>query len=118
LYTFGRLDLLTGGYTLTLNYTYTLAIEHYLSFTQFTVRRCGLLPAGNFGNWFHAELAAESESESESESYVTTDIQSASLSWNKGGCVDLRADLDDLEKRKFLTLPGLELRPLGRPARR
>jgi hypothetical protein len=27
--------------------------------------------------------------------------------------VDLRAGLDDLEKRKFLTLPGLELRPLG-----
>jgi hypothetical protein len=34
-----------------------------------------------------------------------------------GGWVDLRADQDDLEKRKFLTLPGLELRPLGRPAR-
>jgi hypothetical protein len=34
-----------------------------------------------------------------------------------GGWVELRADLDDLEKRKFLTLPGLELRPLGRPAR-
>jgi hypothetical protein len=33
-----------------------------------------------------------------------------------GGCVDLRADLDDLEKKKFLTLPGLEFRPLGRPA--
>jgi hypothetical protein len=33
------------------------------------------------------------------------------------GWVDLRAGLDDLEKRKFLTLPGLELRPLGRPAR-
>jgi hypothetical protein len=30
--------------------------------------------------------------------------------------VDLRAGLDDLEKRKYLTLPGLELRPLGRPA--
>jgi hypothetical protein len=29
--------------------------------------------------------------------------------------VDPRAGLDDLEKRKFLTLPGLELRPLGRP---
>jgi hypothetical protein len=28
-----------------------------------------------------------------------------------------RASLDDVEKRKFLTLPGLELRPLGRPAR-
>jgi hypothetical protein len=30
--------------------------------------------------------------------------------------VDLRAGLDDVEKRKFFTLPGLELRPLGRPA--
>jgi hypothetical protein len=35
-----------------------------------------------------------------------------------GGWVDLRAGLDDLEKRKFLTLSGLELRSLGRPARR
>jgi hypothetical protein len=26
------------------------------------------------------------------------------------GCVDRRAGLDDLEKRKFLNLPGLELR--------
>jgi hypothetical protein len=26
-------------------------------------------------------------------------------------------DLDDVEKKKFLTLPGLELRPLGRLAR-
>jgi hypothetical protein len=34
-----------------------------------------------------------------------------------GGWVDLRAGVDDLEKRKFLTPPGLELRPLGRPAR-
>jgi hypothetical protein len=34
-----------------------------------------------------------------------------------GGWVDLRAGLDDLEKRKFLALPGLELRPLGRPVR-
>jgi hypothetical protein len=32
-----------------------------------------------------------------------------------GGWVDPRAGLDDLEKRKFLILPGLELRPLGRP---
>jgi hypothetical protein len=28
-----------------------------------------------------------------------------------------RAGLDDVEKIKFLTLPGLEFRPLGRPAR-
>jgi hypothetical protein len=33
-----------------------------------------------------------------------------------GGWVDLKTGLDDLEKRKFLTLPGLELRPLGLPA--
>jgi hypothetical protein len=34
-----------------------------------------------------------------------------------GGWVDPRTGLDDVEKRKFLTLPGLELRPLGHPAR-
>jgi hypothetical protein len=34
-----------------------------------------------------------------------------------GRWVDLRAGLDDLENRKFLTLPGLELQLLGRPAR-
>jgi hypothetical protein len=26
-----------------------------------------------------------------------------------------RTGLDDVEKRKFVTLPGLELQPLGRP---
>jgi hypothetical protein len=35
-----------------------------------------------------------------------------------GGWVDPRAGLDDVEKGKFLVLPGLEHRPLGRPARR
>jgi hypothetical protein len=34
-----------------------------------------------------------------------------------GGCVDPTADLDIMEKLKFLTLTGLELRLLGRPAR-
>jgi hypothetical protein len=34
-----------------------------------------------------------------------------------GGWMDPRAGLDELEKREFLTLPGLELRPFGRPAR-
>jgi hypothetical protein len=33
-----------------------------------------------------------------------------------GGWVGLRAGLDDVEKRTFLTVPGLELRPLGRLA--
>jgi hypothetical protein len=34
-----------------------------------------------------------------------------------GGWVHLSAGVDDLEKRKFLTLPGLELRPISRPSR-
>jgi hypothetical protein len=34
-----------------------------------------------------------------------------------GGWVDRRAGLDDLERRKFFTLLGLELRHLGRLAR-
>jgi hypothetical protein len=33
-----------------------------------------------------------------------------------GGWVVPRTGLDDVEKRKFFTVPGLELRPLGRPA--
>jgi hypothetical protein len=33
-----------------------------------------------------------------------------------GGYVGLRAGLDDVEKRKSLTIPGLDLRPLDRPA--
>jgi hypothetical protein len=33
-----------------------------------------------------------------------------------GGLVGARAGLDDIEEWKFLTLPGLELRPLGRSA--
>jgi hypothetical protein len=35
----------------------------------------------------------------------------------KGGCVGPRTSLDDLQKRKFLTLPGLELKPFSRSAR-
>jgi hypothetical protein len=34
-----------------------------------------------------------------------------------GGWLDPRAGLDDVEERKFLTIPGLELRTHGRPAR-
>jgi hypothetical protein len=34
-----------------------------------------------------------------------------------GGWVGLRVGLEDMEKRKFLTIPGVELQPLGRPAR-
>jgi hypothetical protein len=31
--------------------------------------------------------------------------------------MDPKAGVDDLEKRIFLTLPGLEVRPLSRPGR-
>jgi hypothetical protein len=31
--------------------------------------------------------------------------------------MDPRTGLDNVEKGKFLTLPGLEFRPFGRPAR-
>jgi hypothetical protein len=41
----------------------------------------------------------------------------AALRLGIGGWVDPRAGLDDMEKREFLTLPGLELLPLGRPDR-
>jgi hypothetical protein len=34
-----------------------------------------------------------------------------------GGWVDPKIGLDEIENWKFLTLPGLEFRPLGRPAR-
>jgi hypothetical protein len=34
-----------------------------------------------------------------------------------GSWVDPRTGLEDVEKRKFLSLTGLELRPLGRRAR-
>jgi hypothetical protein len=34
-----------------------------------------------------------------------------------GGWVDPRVGLDDLEKRKFLTVPGLELRHVSHPGR-
>jgi hypothetical protein len=33
-----------------------------------------------------------------------------------GGWVGPRASLDNVEKRKFLTLPRLELQPFGHPA--
>jgi hypothetical protein len=38
------------------------------------------------------------------------------MNWIRGW-VDPRTDMDDVEKRKLLTLPGLELQPLGRPGR-
>jgi hypothetical protein len=36
----------------------------------------------------------------------------------KGRWMDFTTGLDDVEKRKFLALPGLKIRPFNRPARR
>jgi hypothetical protein len=47
-------------------------------------------------------------------SRFTPEERAPSTHWI-GGLVDPRAGLDDVEKRKFLTLLGLELRPLGGP---
>jgi hypothetical protein len=42
----------------------------------------------------------------------TSGVRIAGTHWIRGW-VKLRAGLDDVEKRKFLTLPGLELKPLN-----
>jgi hypothetical protein len=49
-------------------------------------------------------------------SFTTLPLYPPGTLW-VGGWVDPRAGLGDVEKKKFLTLPGLELRPFGRPAR-
>jgi hypothetical protein len=46
-----------------------------------------------------------------------TPVEKVPGTFSVGGSVGSRAGLDDLEKRKFFTLPGLELRPFGRPVR-
>jgi hypothetical protein len=45
----------------------------------------------------------------------TPEEKALSIHWIRGW-VGRRAGLDDVEKRKFFTLPRLELRPLCRPA--
>jgi hypothetical protein len=47
--------------------------------------------------------------------HFTTGERAPGTHWI-GGWVDPTAGLDDVEKRKFLVLPGLEIRPLGCPA--
>jgi hypothetical protein len=52
----------------------------------------------------------------EQRSSFTTGERAPGTYW-LGGWVGPRASLDDVEKKQFLTLPELELRPLGHPAR-
>jgi hypothetical protein len=46
----------------------------------------------------------------------TSEERAPGVHW-VGGWVDPITGLDDVEKKKFLIIPGLELLPLGRPAR-
>jgi hypothetical protein len=48
-------------------------------------------------------------------SHFTSGGKASGTHW-MGGWVGPRAGLDDVEKRKFLTLPGLELRPVRSPS--
>jgi hypothetical protein len=78
----GWLDLLTPSFTISLNHNQLQSLSINFSRT--------LLP------WLpraRSILVLRLTSESESESYVTTDGQSASLSWNKAPIWDLRPDL-------------------------
>jgi hypothetical protein len=47
--------------------------------------------------------------------HFTQEEKALSTHW-LGVLVGPRAGLDDVDKRKFFTLPGIEIRPLGRPA--
>jgi hypothetical protein len=49
--------------------------------------------------------------------FLTSAVVGGEWSASLPGWVGPRAGLDDVEKRKFLTLPGLELGHLGRPGR-
>jgi hypothetical protein len=74
---------------------------------------------GGVDVWIHIFLTSalvEDEWSASRVCHFTPDESAPGTHWI-GGWVDPRAGLDDVEKRKFLALPGLELRPFGRPAR-
>jgi hypothetical protein len=61
--------------------------------TQFSSDYCSVLLQLLNSQFQLSDLIPLAESESESESYVTTDCQPASLSWNKAPIWGLRPDL-------------------------
>jgi hypothetical protein len=71
---------------------------------------------GVWGSWFLTSALVGGEWSASRPCRFTPGKRVPDTHW-LGGCVDPRVGLDDLEKRKFLTLPGLKLRSLGRPAR-
>jgi hypothetical protein len=65
---------------------------------------------------FLTSAQAVGESSTSRPGRLTTEERAPPTHWI-GGWVGPRDGLDDVEERKFLTLPGLELRPLDLPAR-
>jgi hypothetical protein len=66
---------------------------------------------GGVDVWIHISLTSAlvgGEWSTSCPGHFTPGERAPSTLWI-GGWVDLRAGLDDLEKRKFLTLPGLKL---------
>jgi hypothetical protein len=75
--------------------------------------------SGEMDVWIHIFLTSalvEGEWPASRPGFFTPGERALGTHWI-GGWVDPRAGLADVEKRKFLTLPGLELRPLGCSAR-
>jgi hypothetical protein len=72
--------------------------------------------SGRISPWFLVSTLDGGECSASRPDRLTPGERAPGIYWI-GGWVDLRAGLDDLEKRKFLTLLGLELWPLGCPAR-
>jgi hypothetical protein len=71
-----------------------------------------------YGEWMYRFTSAliGGEWSASLPSRFTSEERTFGTYW-RGDWVDPRAGLDYVEKRKFLTLQGLELRPLGRLAR-
>jgi hypothetical protein len=65
---------------------------------------------------FLTSALAEGEWSATTHSRFTPGERASGTHWI-GGWVHPRTGLDNMEKRRFLIVSGLELRPLGRPAR-
>jgi hypothetical protein len=85
---------------------YRLKVKLSLCLTNWTLRHVGLWGSGCIvgGEW------------SASRPGRFTPRKRTPGTYCRGGWVEPRTRLDDVEKRKFVTLPELELRLLGRPA--
>jgi hypothetical protein len=115
IFLFGRLDLTTllvsdsdNKINVRWNFPCALLIKHYTMKTY-----------GGVDVYIHVFLTSAlvgGEWSASGPDCFTPGERASDTHWVRGW-VGPNAGLDAVEKRKFLTLPGLELRPLGRPAR-